>query len=124
MPLAISAETVMRLRSRGESLSSRDQTSPNNTSSLSCANLGANLPIASLPAVTLSMTTILSRKRERGRLCGSLPSVYCVNGAADIACLVGSQKGGNIGNFLRRAEAAEGDARGDVLPMGFGCLGR
>ena len=54
-PLAIKAETVIRLRSRGESLSSRDQTSPKRTSSFNSANLGANLLMASLPAVTLSM---------------------------------------------------------------------
>ena len=52
---AIKAETVIRLRSRGESLSSRDQTSPKRTSSFNSANLGANLLMASLPAVTLSM---------------------------------------------------------------------
>ena len=55
IPLAIKAETVIRLRSRGESLSSRDQTSPKRTSSFNSANLGANLLMASLPAVTLSM---------------------------------------------------------------------
>ena len=41
--------------SRARAGSSRDQTSPKRTSSLSSANFGANLLIASLPAVTLSI---------------------------------------------------------------------
>ena len=55
MPLPIRAATVTRLLSRAESLSSLDQTSPNNTSSFSSANFGANSPSASLPFSALDL---------------------------------------------------------------------
>src|SRR5262249_35432666 len=50
LPLAISAATVTRLRSRGER-SARSQTSPNSTSSVSCASFGAKSPTSFCAAV-------------------------------------------------------------------------
>ncbi len=50
-PCAIKAAQVIKLRSRADSLSSLDQTSPNKTSSFNSANLGAKSPSLSLPAV-------------------------------------------------------------------------
>ena len=66
IPLLTRAVTVMMEWIFGESLSSRDQTSPNNTSSFSCANLGANSPRASRPAVCFTISFLLvNRKRHR-----------------------------------------------------------
>ena len=47
----IKAAKVITLRSWADSLSSRDQTSPNKTSSFNWANLGAKFPRLSRPAV-------------------------------------------------------------------------
>lgn len=50
----IKAAKVITLRSWADSLSSRDQTSPNKTSSFTWANLGAKFPRLSRPAVCFS----------------------------------------------------------------------
>ena len=58
MPLLTSALIVKIDRSFKDSLFSLDHTSPNNTSSLSSANFGANSPRLSLPAVCFLKATL------------------------------------------------------------------
>ena len=60
----MSAVTVTRERSLSESSCSRLQTSPNSTSSFSSANLGANSPRASRPAVCFTAMSNTSCSSE------------------------------------------------------------